>query len=253
MAGPIAPIQAVLFDAAGTLLRVREPVGVTYARIAARHGVELPAQRLEDAFGRVLAAARPEPRAGEPLDEAQHRERAWWRERVRETFRAADGTARFADFEAFFSELFDHYADAAAWQLLPGVPEALDGLAKQGLRLAVVSNFDQRLRPLLRELGIHDSFEAVTLPADAGAAKPDRTIFDVCLKRLGVPAHRAVYVGEGARGDVQAAEAAGLLAMDVSGWPSLAALPGRVATLELRRAAPPPAKLRPERRRRSGP
>lgn len=227
----VAPIQAVLFDAAGTLIRLRDPVGETYVRFARPYGVALPASRVEEAFARVMAQARPDPRPGEPLAQAAARERTWWSARVRETFRAADAEARFADFDAFFASLFEHYATAAAWALAPGSEEALDELARRGLRLAVVSNFDQRLRRLLRELGIHERFETVTLPADAGAAKPDRTIFEVCLKRLGLPAHRAVYVGDRAEQDVRAAAGVGLHALDVSGLATLAEIPARIAAL----------------------
>jgi putative hydrolase of the HAD superfamily len=243
-----APIQAVLFDAAGTLIRLREPVGETYARFARRWGVALPASRIEEAFARVMAQARPEPQPGEPLATAAAREEAWWSARVRETFRAADAEARFSDFGACFDALFAHYGSAAAWLLAPGTEEALDELAARGLRLAVVSNFDQRLRGLLQELGVHARFEALTLPADAGAAKPNRAIFEVALKRLGLAPHRAAYVGDRAEEDVAAAEGVGLHAVNVSGLATLAEIPARIAALA--GAAAPSAS--PTRRRRHG-
>ena len=40
----------MLFDAAGTLIELREPVGETYARVARKHGLALPPDRLEAAF-----------------------------------------------------------------------------------------------------------------------------------------------------------------------------------------------------------
>jgi putative hydrolase of the HAD superfamily len=115
--GEARRILAVVFDAVGTLLLLREPVGATYARLAAAHGVRLPAGRLDEAFRRVLAAAPPNVPPGVSLDAAAERERGWWRERVRETFRAADGMAHFDDFDAFFGRLWAHYAEASAWRL----------------------------------------------------------------------------------------------------------------------------------------
>ncbi len=44
------PVSCVFFDAAGTLIRLREPVGEAYARIAARHGIEVDPQSVETAF-----------------------------------------------------------------------------------------------------------------------------------------------------------------------------------------------------------
>ena len=225
-------ILAVLFDAVGTLILPRESVGETYARFARPHGVELPAGRLDEAFSRVLRAAAPNVHPGLPLGEAALRERDWWRARVRETFRAADGSSRLSDFDACFAQLWRHYAGAHAWRLAPGAHAGLDALAQRGLRLGVLSNFDQRLRCVLRELGLHERFEVVTLPADAGAAKPERAIFDVCLKRLGLAPQRALYVGDQATLDLAAAQGAGLLALDVGTLPDLAALPKAIDQLE---------------------
>ena len=225
-------ILAVVFDVVGTLLLPREAVGECYARLAREHGVELSSARLDDAFARVFAAAEPNVHPGTTLAIAAERERDWWRERVRETFRAADGMARFDDFDAFFGRVWSHYAEAGAWRVRPGVERGLDALAARGLRLGVLSNFDQRLRGLLHALGLHERFEVVTLPGDAGAAKPDGAIFDVCLKRFGLAAPRVLYVGDRAVEDVAAARTAGLHALDVSTLPDLSLLPDAIDRIE---------------------
>ena len=154
------------------------------------------------------------------------------RARVRETFLAADGTARFRDFDAYFAALWEYFAGGAAWRARLGAHEALAALAASGRRLALLSNFDQRLGPILRELGLHDFFECIVLPGDCGAAKPDRAIFDFCLARLDLPAQRCVYVGDHARLDVEASKEAGLAAIDVAGLATLADLPARIEALE---------------------
>jgi putative hydrolase of the HAD superfamily len=230
--GEARRILAVVFDAVGTLLLPREAVGVTYARLALAHGVSLPPARLEEAFGRVLAAAPANVHPGLTRAQAAERERAWWRERVRETFRAADGMARFQDFEGFFTRLFCHYAEAAAWRLAAGARQCLDSLAARGLRLGVLSNFDQRLRGVLTGLGLAERFEVVTLPADAGAAKPEPAIFAACLARFGLPARQVLYVGDRSEQDVAAATRAGWLALDVGSLADLAALPAAVDRIE---------------------
>ena len=221
-------LRAVLFDAAGTLIRLREPVGATYARIGKEHGLDVPASRLEEAFGRILAASPPMVFPGCTLAEASARERAWWRQVVDDTLRAADGTARPRAFEAYFDALFRHYATATAWQLAQGAAEALRTLQGSGLALGVVSNFDHRLRNVLQELEIHGFFDVVTLPSDSGAAKPDARIFEVALKRLGLAGSQAVYVGDHAEHDVAAARRAGLAAVATGELATLADLPGRL-------------------------
>ena len=225
---------AVLFDAAGTLITPAQPVGETYARLAREHAVALSAERIDDAFRRVFAKAPANVHPGETRERAAELERAWWRTRVRETFLAADGTARFRDFEAYFDALWQHFARGAAWRARPGAREALAELRSSTRRLAIVSNFDQRLHPILRELELLDFFEQIVIPVDCGAAKPERAIFEFCLQRLGLAAQRCIYVGDHARLDVEAAAAAGLAAIDLAELATLADLPTRIEALERR-------------------
>ena len=175
-------MRAVLFDAAGTLFELRRPVGDVYAESARRHGVDLPGWRLDDAFHRVMRRAEPmvfPDFAGATPNEVAGFERAWWRDIVRQTLMATDSTARFPDtpdgtpgLDAWFSELWERFASADAWQLRDGCRDALAELRAGGARLGVLSNFDHRLPALLEALGIAKEFEAVVLPGTCGAAKP---------------------------------------------------------------------------------
>jgi putative hydrolase of the HAD superfamily len=228
--GVSGALEAVLFDAAGTLIETHEPVGTTYAHFARRQGVQLPADRMHDAFRRVLrnAPPMPVPRDGSPDPRP---EREWWRDVVRATIRAADASARFRDFDAYFDALFEHFAQPGAWSVCPGAREALAALRARGLRLAVVSNFDRRLLGILDGLELGGEFETIVIPGLAGAAKPDPRIFEVALLRLDVPARRAVYVGDDPDQDVRAARAAGLRSVDVASLDSLADLPEHLEAL----------------------
>jgi putative hydrolase of the HAD superfamily len=219
-------LDAVLLDAVGTLIRPREPIGATYARIAREHGVAIPAWRLDDAFARVLRGAEPMPAGGAAA------EREWWRGVVRATFRAADQMQRFADFDACFDALFAHFARADAWLAAQGADAALATLRAAGRRLAVASNFDARLPAILAGLGVADALDLVWLPRDAGTAKPDPAFFAGACARLGVAPQRAVSVGDDPAHDLDPARRAGLAAIDVRELASLAELPARIAALE---------------------
>jgi putative hydrolase of the HAD superfamily len=231
--GTLTRLRAVLFDAVGTLIALREPVGETYARHAHDHGLVLPAARIQEAFTRVWARAAPMVFRG---PDAAERERAWWRGVVRETFREAARDAAFPQLDACFEALWDHYSGAGAWLPRPGARRLLATLAERGLARGVVSNFDRRLPALLRALGL--PADAVVLPSDAGAAKPDPRIFHLALRRLGVPAAAALHVGDHPERDLAAARRAGLRAVDVAG---LAYLGELVRQLDL----PPAQELPP--------
>ena len=77
-----------------------------------------------------------------------------------------------------------------------------------------------------------ERFDVVTLPADAGAAKPARAIFEHCLGRLGLAAARVLYVGDQRALDGEAARQAGLHALDVTALAGLSALPARIDRME---------------------
>jgi putative hydrolase of the HAD superfamily len=219
-------LRAVLLDAAGTLIHLREPVGESYARIAREHGVDVPGWRVDDAFRRVLRAAPP------MLAADDDRERAWWRDIVRATFRAADQMQHFADFDACFAALFGHFARSDAWRVADDAPAALETLRRAGRRVAVASNFDHRLPALLRGLGLDRDLDLVWLPRDAGFAKPDPRFFLAACERLGVAPAEAVAVGDDPELDLETARRAGLRAIDVASLASLGALPAQIDALE---------------------
>ena len=195
-------LEALLLDAAGTLLRLREPAAEVYLRIAAQNGI---VRALPD-IARALAAARIAPPLidGLPLSDVPAREREGWREVVRAALgdAAADGPC----FDAIFAE----YARPEVWELMPGVCAALLAARARGLRCAVVSNMDARLPGLLAALGLGQALDALVLPSTCGLAKPDPQIFAFALARLGVPAEAALYVGDRETDCVAAARAAGL-------------------------------------------
>jgi putative hydrolase of the HAD superfamily len=225
-------IRAVLLDAVGTLISPREPIGVTYSRVAAAHGVAIDAGRIGDAFRRVFAKAPPLVFPDAPPDEVGARERDWWHRVARSAFLAADATQRFADFDACFDELWRIFASADAWLAAPGAAEALAELRAGRRRTAVVSNFDRRLPGILAALGLAPALDACVLPADAGAAKPDPRIFRAALARLGVRAPETAFVGDDPELDLEPARALGLRAVDVASLATLRDLPARIDALD---------------------
>jgi putative hydrolase of the HAD superfamily len=217
--------RAVLFDAAGTLIEPREPIGETYARIAETHGATISAWRLGDAFARVWRAAPAMVYPGLPADASARSEREAWRAIVRQTFLAADSAVRPADFDACFEELFAHFATGSAWRERIGAREVLIELCAAGVATAVVSNFDRRLRGILADLALAPRLDLVWLASDAGVAKPDPAIFTSAVAALGVARDRALVVGNDPELDLAPARAAGLRAVDVASLATLADLP----------------------------
>lgn len=208
------PLRAVLVDAVGTVMHLREPVGTTYARLA---GGGDPAA-LQGAFAAALRRRAPMAFPGLPPEAVRAAERRWWQELVEAVFAAAGAILPAGAFD----RLWAHYAGAAAWQPAPGAHALLRGLRQRGLRTGMVSNFDHRLPAVLAALDLSALLDVVVVPADVGAAKPDPRIFHAALARLGVVPAAALYVGDDADDDIGGATAAGLRAVDVHRFDDLA-------------------------------
>lgn len=114
---------------------------------------------------------------------------------------------------------------SALWRMvMPGVPQALERLQRQGLTLAVVSNSDGTCAESLEEAGLLGYMRFVIDSAEVGVEKPDPRIFEAALTRCGADPLRTLYVGDLYHADVVGARGAGVhpLLLDPHGdWPPL--------------------------------
>ena len=205
----LAP-RAVLFDAAGTLIDVVEPLGETYARLARDFGGNLDPDALTAGFRAAFRDMPPMAFPGLRDADLDRAERGWWRTVVGRVFGAAGGVP---EFDACFERLYAHYASAPAWRVFPEAPAVLAALRERGVALAVVSNFDSRLPPLLEAMGLAAFFDAVVCSGEAGAAKPDPAIFAHALAALGVEASQTLHAGDSREADYDGARSAGVEAL----------------------------------------
>ncbi|CAH2051471.1 unnamed protein product [Thlaspi arvense] len=78
----------------------------------------------------------------------------------------------------YFEEFYSYFTTEQAWKLCdPEAEKVFKAIKKAGVKVAILSNFDTRLRPLLRALRCEDWFDAVTVSAEVEAEKPNPTIF----------------------------------------------------------------------------
>jgi putative hydrolase of the HAD superfamily len=202
--------KVIFFDAVGTLFGVKGSVGQIYSAIALEHGVEVAPQTLDWAFGPTFKAAGNPAFPGVDPSELPAREYTWWREVAIATFNQADVLPQFADFDAFFDQLFQYFATAAPWDLYADTIATLNQIRSAGIELGVVSNFDSRLHQVLPALGLAEFFSSVTISTEVGAAKPAAPIFQAALQKHGCGPAEAWHVGDSLEEDYRAAIAAGL-------------------------------------------
>lgn len=212
--------RAITFDVTRTLIHSPRLIEI-YREVLARHGIVTPAAEVRRLMPVVWQELDCRAEVGRDRFSA-HPEgpRGWWR-RFLERLCEHLGAPSPSPFAA--AELYHRFGRAEAWEVYPEVSATLTALARLGLRLAVVGNWDERLPPLLDDLGLGRRFDAVVYSAAVGIEKPDPRIFLHALERLGVAPEDAVHVGDSAREDVEGALAAGMEALHLvrPGAPSL--------------------------------
>ena len=200
-------IRAILFDAAGTLFYLTKTVGDHYAHVGREVGLELDAQKLESAFH---AAWQQMPRRPAIDGPRKNDDKDWWRDLVGHVFDQVAPSVNELDCDNFFEVAYEHFAEAGVWELYPDVPEVLEQLRPR-FQLAVISNFDGRLRFILQHLGISNYFSYIFISSELGADKPDPEIFRRALKIMHLNADEVLHVGDDPERDWKAGAEAGLL------------------------------------------
>lgn len=196
-------MEAVFFDAAGTLIRLKQSVGHSYAEIVRAQGVELDPAKLEEAFRWVWKQAAPPVHTGPAPDD----DRGWWAALVDRVFERAGMTGRVGD--CLFDQLYEHFAQPGTWEVFPDVRPALERLAVR-YRLFVLSNFDRRLRRILAGHGLDRWFENMIISSEVGVSKPHPKIFRAALELAGVEPARCLHVGDEIHADGDGAQRAGM-------------------------------------------
>jgi putative hydrolase of the HAD superfamily len=231
-------IRAVSFDVGGTLIRPWPSVGHVYAEAAESGFPALDPDDLTHRFSEAWSLLKPSRYSREE-----------WAAIVDATFAGLipDGASR-----ALFPTLYDRFNDVRCWEIFDDVLPTLLSLKLAGLKLVILSNWDERLRRLLAKLELLPAFDEVVVSCEIGAAKPTRAIFETAEARLKLSPRELLHIGDSQREDLAGALACGWNALLIDR--SRAAAPDRVASLGqlvdhrlLRRSVATPTSPGPQR------
>ncbi len=200
-------LKAIFFDAVGTLFYLNGTVGDHYALVASEVGLALGADHLDCAF---YSAWEKMPQRAAIDAPRENDDKGWWHELVDLVLDQVAPSLSEFDRDNFFEVAYEHFAEAGVWQLYPEVPDVLEQLQPR-FQLAVISNFDGRLRLILEHLGISKFFTHVFVSSELGADKPDSEIYQRALKFIDLKPNEVLHVGDDPKRDWEAASAAGLL------------------------------------------
>jgi len=188
-------VAAITFDVGGTLIEPWPSVGHVYAEVAARHGVEVEPKEITQRF----------VEAWRQRGDFEYT-KTGWATLVDATF--AELTTTLPS-QSFFDEIYRDFGTPKPWRIFDDVLPTIEVLRKRGTRLAVISNWDDRLSPLLESLELAREFEAILVSAEVGHTKPALGIFQAAAEVLDLPPAEILHVGDSENEDHHGAQAAG--------------------------------------------
>jgi len=192
-----AAIRAVSFDVGGTLIEPWPSVGHVYAGVAGRFGITgIEPEHLNRQFAIAWKARR----------EFDYSREAW-RELVNHAFA---GLSPDPPNAACFDAMYEVFATVDPWHVFGDVRPTLAAVRARGWKLAIVSNWDERLRPLLRKLDLCECFDAIIISHEASFTKPAQAIFQCAAAALNLPAETILHIGDSRAEDFDGARAAGM-------------------------------------------
>ncbi len=86
-------------------------------------------------------------------------------------------------------------------------------LKERGILIGLISNCFSEEAAVIKKSILYPFLDAVCLSYDEGIQKPDLTIFQRCLEKLGVQAKECLYVGDGGSCELEAAGKVGMKAV----------------------------------------
>ncbi|KAI8068456.1 HAD-like domain-containing protein [Gongronella butleri] len=192
-------IRLITFDAYNTLFKPRGSLSGQYAHEAAKVGLNISPEAVSKHFGiayreQVLRA----PMYGVHQGMASQ---DWWAELVYNTFAGAGVDKKELDgqFPKLFAALFARFESTEGYSVFPDVIYTLKDLQRRGFRMGVISNCDERLEIIMKNLKLHAYFDFILPSCIAGFEKPDHRIFDRALelvKHMAIDPSEVLHVGD---------------------------------------------------------
>ncbi|KAG2213644.1 hypothetical protein INT46_000819 [Mucor plumbeus] len=200
MAARATRIKLITFDAYNTLFKPRGNLTALYALEASHHGITVSKDDINKHFGRLYRQQldqKPFYGLNQGLSV-----RNWWEELVYTTYVHAGVSKK---------DLFNRFTHQKYYDLFPDVTPTLKFLKKNGFHTGVISNTDERIIPVMKNLQLDKYFNFILSSVHAGSEKPSRQIFDKArgLSGQSISPDEVLHIGDDEEKDYQGAINAG--------------------------------------------
>lgn len=201
--------EVISFDCAQTLVEVNWLPSQLALDCAKRLNLQLDEQVAGEIYTRLLQTRWP---LFTQLNLARSEEicQEFWREITHDwlTLIQEDTSLTEAMLEAGDHILYG--PDSKVFQVYDDVVPCLETLQAAGLRMVVLSNWDNSLHRVIRHFDLTKYFVDVIASLEEGVEKPDSEIFHIAMDRVGATADQVLHIGDNPLDDVRGAQAVGI-------------------------------------------
>ncbi|KAF9566685.1 HAD-like protein [Agrocybe pediades] len=173
-------IRLVTFDALHTTITPRRPIHVQYSEVFEPYVGILPPERIKQSFKSALKAVQNEDQTYEQGAEN------WWRDVIRRTAIEAGANPSVLDknLSTIVKILMRRFSSSEGYGAFEDAIPTIQRLDHLGVKTAVISNGDSRIRAVLKDLSFPEYMSPIILSEEEGVSKPSPEIFMKTLKFL---------------------------------------------------------------------
>ena len=210
-------IKLVTFDAMSTLFTIKEPAGKIYLSAARllypslfeEDYLAVYEKNVDHEFKKVYSE-----HYHKYTKMGQHRttSKQFWHNVIGTILLNSGVCLNQSQMKLVTDTLYEDFGTSKYWILFPETRGVLERLySNPGVRLGVVSNFDERLESVLKSLEIYDFFDFVLNPAKTGGfGKPGVKLFENALQLSGCEPSETVHIGDDLEMDYFASQKLGI-------------------------------------------
>ncbi len=200
--------RIIFFDMGGTLAYPHPSFHGLIAAVCHQHGLEISeadVARAEPAVWERIAQREGGAR-GFTMHPDRSREFWLW---VYQTFLGLVGCEEPRAVQ-LSERILETFVRSESYRLYDDSIPTLERVRKAGLKVGVISNWEEWLERLMVDLDMRHHVDVAVVSGLAGVEKPDAEIFHHALSAAGVAPEEAIHVGDNIRDDVEGAEAVGI-------------------------------------------
>lgn len=193
-------VQAIVFDAEGTLFSLTLPVGEVYSEVCSRYNVRSEASLLERILHREWKARyKSYLSQGNGYATSEEEETEKWIDLATSVVQGALEHSGHplpdVPLREIGEEIYLEFSRAKTRTLREGTVELLELLKERSITTAILSNNDARLIPLVEDLGLSPLIDHLLPTASLGYKKPSPLCYKRALERIGTRASATISLG----------------------------------------------------------